>query len=47
MKKSLYLLMVIALVAGLSSVAFAQAGVTWTSGILIQNLGTAEAQVTV
>jgi hypothetical protein len=47
MKKSLYLLLVVALVAGLSSVAFAQAGVTWTSGILIQNLGTADASVTV
>ena len=47
MKKSLYLLMVVALVAGLSGMAFAQAGVTWTSGILIQNLGTADASVTV
>jgi hypothetical protein len=28
-------------------VAFAQAGVTWTSGLLIQNLGTADASVTV
>jgi hypothetical protein len=47
MKKAFYLLIVVAMLALLPAAAMGQSGVTWDSGILVQNVGAADADCTV